>query len=93
MAKLLRDLIHDSELWLSAFVQLFTYMLKHPRDLKAHKVTKETFVELYGLCKTKSEAFNTLVPTVEFNLLRLGLKYLSLEMIDEAIYVAFKCDI
>ena len=33
------------------------------------------------------------MPTVEFNLLRLGLKYLSLEMIDEAIYIAFKANI
>jgi len=53
-------------------------------------VPKETWIELLNHCKAKGDQFSYFLHTVEFCVLRVGLKYISLDMLDEALHLAFR---
>lgn len=71
---------------------LVNYMLKHPKALLTHKVQKEVWMQLFRLAQTQ-EQFRFYEESLGFCLIRLGMKYLSLNMADEGLYLAFRSKI
>ena len=76
-------------MWLSCCLQLTNYTLTHSRVLLESKVDKTTWVKLYNLCRERGESFSYLLPTVDFCIVKLGLKMISLGLIDDALYLGF----
>lgn len=93
VAKLLLNVISDSEVWLGAFLQLSSYCLKNPMKglVKAGCLRKDHWTELLERVKHDSN-FSYFVHSIEFCLLKLGLKYLSIDLPDEALHLAFKME-
>ena len=92
VAKLVLHVIQEPEQWFTSCMQLVTYMLKHPKALLTHKVQKEVWIELYRMA-SQQEHFRFYEESLGFCLIRLGAKYLSLKLLDEALYLAFKSKI
>ena len=67
-------------------------MLKHPKALLTHKIEKEVWLDLYNMASS-NERFRFYEESLGFCLLRLGLKYMTMGMLDEALYLAFKSKI
>ena len=86
-------MISDAEIWLSAFLQLSSYCLKNPQRglVKAGALRKDQWTELLERVR-HDPSFSYFVHSIEFCLLKLGLKYLSLDMPDEALHLAFKME-
>ena len=57
--------------------------------MQTHKVPREIWIELYNLTKER-QPLEVYQGSLGFCVIRMGLKYLSLEMIDEALYLAFQ---
>lgn len=82
-------IISDPEVWLSCTLQLINYSLNHEKLLFEQTINKVKFVELYKLAKNRPE-FEYFSHTIEYAFIKLGLKYLTLKMYEEALYVAFE---
>jgi hypothetical protein len=82
--------IQDPEVWLSASLQLTNYCLTHTSILTQNKVTRNCWVDIYNHCKQRAETFSYLLPTLDFCILKVGLKMLSLGLIDDALHIAFR---
>ena len=67
-------------------------MLKHPKALLTHKVEKEVWLNLYQMAVT-NERFRFYEESLGFCILRLGLKYMTMNMFDEALFLAFRSKI
>ena len=70
-------------------MQLVNYILKHPKALVTHKVQKEVWMSLYRMAQSQ-EQFRFYEESLGFCLIRLGMKYLTLNMVDEGLYLAFR---
>ena len=70
-------------------MRLVNYMLKHPRALLSHKVDKQVWITLYTMAQT-NEQFRFYEESLGFCLIRLGMKYMTMGMLDEALFLAFK---
>ena len=53
-------------------------------------MTRNAWVEIYNVCKDRKERFNYLLPTLDFCILKIGLKMISLALIDDALNIAFR---
>ena len=92
VARLVQHVIQDPEQWFTSCMRLVNYMLKHPKALLTHKVDKEVWLNLYSMAAS-NERFRFYEESLGFCILRLGLKYMTLGMMDEALYLAFKSKI
>ena len=90
VAKLLLDVIQDPEVWLSVCLQLTNYCLTHSKVFIDNKVSKSTWVNLYNHCRKRKTSYDYLLPTVEFCIVKIGYKMLSLGLVDDALFIAFK---
>ena len=92
VAKMVLDVIEEPEQWFTSCMQLINYMLKNPKALQTHKVQKEVWIELYK--RTSAQPlFRFYEESFGFCIIRLGMKYLSLNMADDALYLAFRSKI
>lgn len=41
-------------------------------------------------CKLREEAFSYLIPTVQFCIIKVGMKMLSIGLVDDALHIAFR---
>lgn len=89
--QLILHCIHDPEVWLSSTIQLINYCLKHSEVLSSQKVTKLQLFQLYKINRAKPE-FEYFQHTIDYFFTKLVLKYLSLKMYEEALYMAFELD-
>ena len=89
VAKMLLRVVHDPETWLNSCMQLFNYCIKHSKVIQTHKVPREIWIELFNLTKSR-QALEVFQNSISFCIIRMGLKYLSLDMIDEALFLAFQ---
>lgn len=92
MATMLQHVLKEPEQWFTACMQLVNYMLKHPKALLTHKVQKEVWLELLRMSETQ-ENYRFYEESLGFCLIRLGSKFLSLKMLDEALFLAFESKI
>jgi hypothetical protein len=80
------------EVWLSCTMQLIQKILVHPKYLLKQKISKYKLYSLYRICEQKPE-YEYFFHTVKFLYIRLALKYLTLHMIDEALYLGIKTNL
>ncbi len=83
------SIINDPEIWLSCTLQLINKSVKHDKLLSEQTINKSKFVELYKIAKNRPE-FEYFSHTIEYAFIKLGLKYLSLKMYEEALFIAFE---
>lgn len=55
-----------------------------------NKVSKSTWVDIVTHCKSRGETYSYLLPTVEFCIVKIGFKLLSMGLMDEALHIAFR---
>ena len=89
VAKMALQVIQEPEQWFTTCMQLVNYILKHPKALVTHKVQKEVWMSLYRMAQSQ-EQFRFYEESLGFCLIRLGMKYLTLNMVDEGLYLAFR---
>lgn len=82
-------IINDPEIWLSCILQLINYCLKQEKLLVEQTINKVKFVELYKIAKSRPD-FEYFSHTIEYAFIKLGLKYLTLKMYEEALFLAFE---
>lgn len=83
------SIINDPEIWLSCTLQLINKSVKHDKLLSEQTINKSKFVELYKIAKNRPE-FEYFSHTIEYAFIKLGLKYLTLKMYEEALFIAFE---
>lgn len=47
-------------------------------------------MDIYNHCKQRADTFSYLLPTLDFCILKVGMKMLSLGLIDDALHIAFR---
>ena len=83
--------VNDPEIWLSCSMQLINYCLKNSRVLLSQQITKAKLFQLYKISKSRAD-FDYFSHSIEYTFMKLGMKYLSLKMYQEALYLAFEMD-
>ena len=73
-------------------MQLVNKCLVNPHLLTKRKISKEKLFALYKYCSQKIE-YEYFLHTVKFLYIKLCFKYLTLDMIDDAVYLAIKTDL
>ena len=82
-------IVSEPEIWLSCTLQLINYCLKQPKMLIEQRMSKVKFLELYKIAKNRPE-FDYFSHTIEFAFIKLGIKYLTHKMYEEALFLAFE---
>ena len=73
-------------------MQLIHKLLVHPKYLLKQKISKYKLYSLYRVCEQKPE-YEYFFHTVKFLYIKLAIKYLTLSMMDEAIYLGVKTNL
>ncbi|CDW76778.1 UNKNOWN [Stylonychia lemnae] len=81
----------DPETWLSSALQLINYCLLNSNVLTGQQITKVKIFQLYKISHQRQD-FDYFNHTIEYFFTKLCLKYLSLKMYEEALYIAFEMD-
>jgi esterase/lipase len=53
-------------------------------------VSRQSWVEIVEHCKAREENYGYVLPTVQFCVVKIGMKMLSIGLIDDALHIAFR---
>ena len=82
-------IISEPEVWLACLIQLLNFCLRNPKALYNQQITKTRLFSLYRISRERPE-FEYFRHTVEYFFIKIGLKYLTMRMYEEALYFAIE---